>query len=173
MSVTNRVLHVDDVHKSFGGLHALSDIDLEVEEGKTHAIIGPNGAGKSTLLNVCVGRLAPDSGAVVFDGHVLTGKPPFEINQLGVARVFQTPEIFPDLTLLQNVMVPAFAKRDGAFRLHALRRLVSERALMQEAESVLEDVGLLHLRGEPVARRQTPAGAWHVSHPAPTPAASG
>jgi branched-chain amino acid transport system ATP-binding protein len=149
--VANRVLHVADVHKSFGGLKALSDIDLEVEEGKTHAIIGPNGAGKSTLLNVCVGRLAPDSGAVVFDGQVLTGKHPYEINQLGVARVFQTPEIFPDLTLLQNVMVPAFAKRDGAFRLHALRSLESETALREEAEGVLDDVGLHHLRDQHAA----------------------
>ena len=67
----NIVLHVADVHKSFGGLHALSDIDLEIEEGKTRAIIGPNGAGKSTLLNVCVGRLKPDSGTVIFDGETL------------------------------------------------------------------------------------------------------
>ena len=86
--------------------------------GKTHAIIGPNGAGKSTLLNVCVGRLKPDRGAVVFDGTVLTGKQPHEINQLGVARVFQTPEVFPDLTVLENVMVPALSKRDGHFRLN-------------------------------------------------------
>ncbi len=106
------------MHKHFGGLHALSDIDLQVEEGKTHAIIGPNGAGKSTLLNVIVGRLAPTSGAVVFDGQVLTGRKPHQINQLGVARVFQTPEIFPELTVLQNVMAPAFAKRDGAFRIN-------------------------------------------------------
>jgi len=63
----NVVLHVADVHKSFAGLHALSDIDLSVREGETHAIIGPNGAGKSTLLNVCIGRLAPDSGHVVFE----------------------------------------------------------------------------------------------------------
>ena len=55
----NVVLHVADVHKSFAGLHALSDIDLSVKEGETHAIIGPNGAGKSTLLNVCIGRLKP------------------------------------------------------------------------------------------------------------------
>ena len=87
----NVVLHVADVHKHFGGLHALSDIDLQIEEGKTHAIIGPNGAGKSTLLNVIIGRIAPSRGAVVFDGQVLTGKKPHEINQMGVARVFQTP----------------------------------------------------------------------------------
>ena len=63
MTPNNAVLHVTDVHKKFGGLNALSDIDLQVMEGTTHAIIGPNGAGKSTLLNVCIGRIAPDSGA--------------------------------------------------------------------------------------------------------------
>jgi branched-chain amino acid transport system ATP-binding protein len=147
----NIVLHVADVHKHFGGLHALADIDLEVEEGKTHAIIGPNGAGKSTLLNVIVGRLAPTSGAVVFDGQVLTGKRPHEINQLGVARVFQTPEIFPDLPVLHNVMAPAFARRDGAFRINVLRPLEREDEIRGEAEAILEDVGL-------IARRHTHAG---------------
>lgn len=138
----NVVLHVDDVYKSFGGLHALSNIDLSIEEGKTHAIIGPNGAGKSTLLNVIVGRLAPTSGAVVFDGHILTGKSPHQINQIGVARVFQTPEIFFDLSVLHNVMIPAFAKRDGAFTLKMLTNLENERELQEEAESILNDVGL-------------------------------
>ena len=138
----NTVLHIDDVHKSFAGLHALSDVDLDVREGETHAIIGPNGAGKSTLLNVCVGRLKPDRGAVVFDGEVLTGKSPHEINQLGVARVFQTPEVFPDLSVLENVMVPALSKRDGDFKLNPFRRFSAERAIREEAESVLESVGL-------------------------------
>ena len=138
----NVVLHIDDVHKSFAGLHALSDIDLDVREGETHAIIGPNGAGKSTLLNVCVGRLKPDKGAVVFDGHILTGKSPHEINQVGVARVFQTPEIFPELTVVQNVMVPALSKRDGKFRLNPFRRFSAERAIREEAEHVLASVGM-------------------------------
>ena len=138
----NTVLHVADVHKSFGGLKALSDIDLEVREGTTHAIIGPNGAGKSTLLNVCIGRIEPDTGAVVFDGEVITGKKPHEINQMGVVRVFQTPEIFPDLTVLQNVMVPAFSKRDGAFRLNAMQMLSAQKELIEEAEHWLQDVGL-------------------------------
>ena len=141
---SNTVLHVADVHKSFGGLRALSDVDLQVKEGTTHAIIGPNGAGKSTLLNVCIGRIAPDIGAVVFDGKVITGKQPYEINQMGVVRVFQTPEIFPDLTLLQNVMVPAFAKRDGSFRLNALQMVSSQSEIREEAEHWLEDVGLKH-----------------------------
>jgi branched-chain amino acid transport system ATP-binding protein len=138
----NVVLHVADVFKSFGGLHALSDIDLEIEEGKTRAIIGPNGAGKSTLLNICVGRLTPDSGAVVFDGKILTGRTPYQINQMGVARVFQTPEIFPDLSVLDNVLIPAFAKRDGAFRIRAWRGMTNETELREKAEETIEDVGL-------------------------------
>jgi branched-chain amino acid transport system ATP-binding protein len=126
----------------FGGLHALADIDLEVEEGKTHAIIGPNGAGKSTLLNVCVGRLPPTSGAVVFDGQIITGKKPHEINQAGVARVFQTPEIFPDLSVLENVMAPAFARRDGSFKLNFLATMGKEAAIREEAIHFIADVGM-------------------------------
>jgi len=138
----NVVLHVADVHKTFGGLRALADIDLSVEEGKTHAIIGPNGAGKSTLLNVIIGQLSPTHGAVVFDGEVLTGKAPHEINQMGVARVFQTPEIFPDLSVLHNVMTSAFAKRDGAFKFNILSVLENETEVSTEAEELARDVGL-------------------------------
>lgn len=141
-NMDNTVLHVADVHKSFAGLHALSDIDLSVREGETHAIIGPNGAGKSTLLNVCIGRLKPDNGHVIFDGQNLTGRAPHEINQLGVVRVFQTPEIFPDLTLLENVMVPILAKRDGSFKLSWFKRFSSELNVRNKAMGVLQDLGL-------------------------------
>ena len=142
----NILLHVDNVIKNFGGLRALSDINLEIEEGKTHAIIGPNGAGKSTLLNVIIGRLPPSSGAVVFDGTVLTGMAPHEINQIGISRVFQTPEIFADLSVLQNVLVPAFARRDGAFRANMFRPVASETELRTEAEELLRDFGLWERR---------------------------
>lgn len=142
MTMENIIFHVADVHKSFAGLHALSDIDLGVREGETHAIIGPNGAGKSTLLNVCIGRLAPDSGSVVFDGETLTGKRPHEINQLGVVRVFQTPEIFPDLTLLENTMVPCLSQRDGPFKLNWFRSFFGETEIRDHAAATLEDVGL-------------------------------
>ncbi|TPW29457.1 ABC transporter ATP-binding protein [Martelella alba] len=146
MTTENTVLHVSDVHKSFGGLRALKDVELEVEKGTVHAIIGPNGAGKSTLLNVCIGRIKPDHGHVIFDGQTLDHHQPHEINQLGVSRVFQTPEIFPDLTLLENVMIPAFAKRDGAFRLNAVKALSSEAEIRDEAEYILEDIGLFARR---------------------------
>ncbi len=138
----NIVLHIADVHKSFGGLHALADVDLAVEEGKTHAIIGPNGAGKSTLLNVIVGKLEPTRGKVVLDGELLTGKKPHEINQMGVARVFQTPEIFPELSVLDNVMISAFAKRDGAFKLNIMNSLESETDIQEKARKIIIDFGL-------------------------------
>lgn len=136
------LLEVSNVNKNFGGLRALWEVNLNVEEGAVHAIIGPNGAGKSTLLNCFVGRLTPDSGSVMFDGTSLLGLKPHEINQTGVARVFQTPEIFEDLNLLENVMIPAFAKADGAFRINAWRRVESRAEVRDEAEQILEDVGL-------------------------------
>jgi branched-chain amino acid transport system ATP-binding protein len=142
------VLDVSDVNKNFGGLKALSNINLQIEKGRTHAVIGPNGAGKSTLLNVCVGRLAPDTGSVVFDGHVLTGKSPHEINQLGVARVFQTPEIFMDLTLLQNVEIAALAKRDGSFNFSPFKSMFRDTEIREEAEHVLEDLGLYRMKDD-------------------------
>lgn len=136
------ILEVRGVNKRFGGLQALDDVNLSVEEGRIHAIIGPNGAGKSTLLNCFIGRLDPDSGTVMFDGTNLIGKKPHEINQAGVSRVFQTPEIFVDLTVLENVMIPALAHRDGAYKLNPMRRLRKETEMRQKAIDVLEDLGL-------------------------------
>jgi branched-chain amino acid transport system ATP-binding protein len=136
------VLHIDDVHKSFAGLHALADVNLDIRQGETHAIIGPNGAGKSTLLNVCIGRLEPTRGKVLFEGEELTGKQPHEINQLGVVRVFQTPEIFEDLTVLENVMIPMLAKRDGSFSLSMFGRMDEEDSIEEEAVARLESLGL-------------------------------
>ena len=136
------ILDISNVNKTFGGLHALSDINLKVEEGKIHAIIGPNGAGKSTLLNCCIGRLAPDTGSVTFNGRNMIGMQPYDINRAGMVRVFQTPEIFPDLPLLQNVMIPALAKRDGTFKFNPFRSLAQENKIRDEAMSALADVGL-------------------------------
>ncbi len=136
------ILSVKNVNKQFGGLQALDNVNLEVEAGTVHAIIGPNGAGKSTLLNCFVGRLKPDTGTVTFDGHSLLGIAPHQINQTGVSRVFQTPEIFGELSLLENVMIPAFAERDGAFTINAWRAVAGEAELFAKSLSILSDVGL-------------------------------
>ncbi|MGB5329961.1 MAG: ABC transporter ATP-binding protein [Gammaproteobacteria bacterium] len=136
------ILSVKNVNKQFGGLKALHEVNLEIEAGTVHAIIGPNGAGKSTLLNCFVGRLDPDTGSVDFNGVSLLGMKPHEINQVGVSRVFQTPEIFGDLTLVENVMIPAFASRDGAFRINGWRQVADEASVHDNAMHLLEDVGL-------------------------------
>ncbi|NIY81023.1 MAG: ABC transporter ATP-binding protein [Rhodobacteraceae bacterium] len=140
------ILEVKGVGKRFGGLQALGDVNLSIEENTVHAIIGPNGAGKSTLLNCLVGKLIPDEGSVTFAGTSVLGRKPHEINQLGISRVFQTPEIFGDLTVMENMMIPCFAKRDGAFRMHAIESIEEEAELIAKAEAMLADVGMLEKR---------------------------
>ena len=140
------ILEVKDVNKRFGGLQALGNVNLSVQEGSVHAIIGPNGAGTSTLLNCLVGKLIPDTGSVMFDGQSVLGRKPHEINQMGISRVFQTPEIFGDLTVMENVMIPCFAKRDGAFRLHAFETVENEKDLVEKAEQILTDVNMIDKR---------------------------
>ena len=145
------ILEVSNVNKRFGGLQALDDVNLIVEEGTVHAIIGPNGAGKSTLLNCFIGKLVPDTGTVTFDSHSLLGIKAHEINQLGVSRVFQTPEIFSDLDVFENVMIPCFAKRDGAFELNAMRGISKENDIKEKAEQMLIDVDMIDKRYEHAA----------------------
>jgi len=140
------ILEVKNVNKRFGGLQALGDVNLSVEENTVHAIIGPNGAGKSTLLNCLVGKLIPDTGSVSFDGQSVLGRKPFEINQMGISRVFQTPEIFGDLTVLENMMIPIFAKRDGAFRMHAIESSDNEKTIIEQAENMLESLNMADQR---------------------------
>jgi branched-chain amino acid transport system ATP-binding protein len=135
-------LEVSGLKKSFGGLKALNDVNLTVQFGTVHAIIGPNGAGKSTLLNAFVGRLIPDEGSVVFNGISLIGLQPHQINQAGVVRVFQTPEIFGELSLLDNVLIPAFSHRDGEFQLNGWSHAAEQASVHEAAKHMLEDVGL-------------------------------
>ena len=140
------ILEVKGVGKRFGGLQALGDVNLSVAENTVHAIIGPNGAGKSTLLNCLVGKLIPDTGSVMFAGQSVLGRKPHEINQMGISRVFQTPEIFGDLTVMENVLIPCFAKRDGAFHLEALRSVARDGDIRDMAEAILTDVNMIEKR---------------------------
>ena len=140
------ILEVKNVNKRFGGLQALGDVNLTVKENTVHAIIGPNGAGKSTLLNCLVGKLVPDTGSVMFDGQSVLGRAPYEINQMGISRVFQTPEIFGDLTVMENMMIPCFAKRDGSFEMNAVTSMASQTDIIERAEQMLEDMNMADKR---------------------------
>lgn len=138
------ILEVENVGIRFGGLQALKDVNLSVKENTIHAIIGPNGAGKSTLLNCLVGKLTPDTGSVNFDQKPVLGRSPFEINQMGISRVFQTPEIFSDLTVMENMMIPIFAKRDGAFALDAMSDFMRHKDIVSSAEHILEEMNMIN-----------------------------
>ena len=140
------ILDVKGVNKRFGGLQALGDVNLSIAENSVHAIIGPNGAGKSTLLNCLVGKLIPDTGSVMFDGKSVLGRSPHEINQMGISRVFQTPEIFGDLTVMENMLIPCFAKRDGAFEMNAIGSVMKQTDVIEKAEAMLVDMNMADKR---------------------------
>ena len=97
----------------FGGLTALSGVDLAVDAGHVLSVIGPNGAGKTTLFNVITGRVRPTQGAVLLRGEALAGLPAFRVAQSGVVRTFQKTEVFGDLTLIQGVAAGALARGDA------------------------------------------------------------
>src|SRR6267143_3014302 len=103
--MTAGILSVVEVRKSFGNLHALDGVSLDLEEGKISILIGPNGSGKTTLINVISGLYKPDSGRVLFRGKEATGRAPYELYDLGLARTFQIPALFWKLTVLENLLV--------------------------------------------------------------------
>jgi branched-chain amino acid transport system ATP-binding protein len=108
------LLHVSQASLSFGGVVALADVTLAVPARGIQAVIGPNGAGKTTLLNALSGFYVPDSGSICLDQRPVTGRPPYAIARLGVARTFQTAQVFGDLTVLENVAVGVTGARLGS-----------------------------------------------------------
>jgi ABC-type branched-subunit amino acid transport system ATPase component len=111
---------------SFGGVAALADVSLAVERGSMHAVIGPNGAGKTTLLNVLSGYYTPDRGTFAVDGRSLAALPPYAIARRGVARTFQTAQVFGELSVRDNVAVGIAGPRLGSV-LGALARTPAAR----------------------------------------------
>jgi ABC-type branched-subunit amino acid transport system ATPase component len=105
MAESSALLQTSGLSRRFGGLHAVEGVDLRIQQGAIHCIIGPNGAGKSTLFNLISGMLPPSSGSVVFRGQNVTGKAPHTISRLGLARSFQTPRVFPTLSVLDHLLL--------------------------------------------------------------------
>src|SRR5438034_5652892 len=99
------ILSIRDVAKSFGNLRALDGVSLDVEERKVVILIGPNGSGKTTLVNVVSGLYKPDSGRIFFQGREATGLPSYRLYNTGLARTFQIPALFWNLTVLENLLV--------------------------------------------------------------------
>jgi branched-chain amino acid transport system ATP-binding protein len=117
------LLAVQNVTKRFGGIVAVDDVSLDVEAGEIVGLIGPNGAGKTTLFNLVTGIYRPDSGDLVFDGETLLRTPPHRVVTRGIARTFQNLELFPTMTVLENVLVAADRHRQS--RRYALEALAT------------------------------------------------
>jgi branched-chain amino acid transport system ATP-binding protein len=101
------VLEVRDLSKHFGGIHAVEGVSFDVNEGEILGIIGPNGSGKSTLFNCILGQLQPSAGEVRLDGRAVTNMRPCDLNRLGVSRTFQLLQVFPELTVRENLILAA------------------------------------------------------------------
>jgi branched-chain amino acid transport system ATP-binding protein len=128
------------VTKSFGALLALNAVDLALEEGEILGIIGPNGAGKSTLFNVIAGLAQPTSGTIHYRGRSISGLPAYVVCRLGIAKTFQIPQLFPRLTVLENILVAGLYGKGKTLR-----------EARQEAEEWLHFVGLVDKAGVPAA----------------------
>ena len=146
-----RVLEVQGVTKRVGGLVAVNQVSLEVNEGEIFSVIGPNGAGKTTFFNLLTGIYTPDEGRILFLGQDITGSTPDKAAKLGIGRTFQNIRLFGAMTVLENILVGRHIHTRVPY-LHALLRTPlarkEERKALEEALSLLEYVGLLHRKDE-------------------------
>jgi len=145
MNALPPVLTVRNLSKSFGAIRAVRDVSFDVRRGEILGLIGPNGSGKSTLFNCILGQLAPDGGAVAVNGRPISGSRASTLNKLGVGRTFQQLSVFPDMTVLDNIIV-AGQEHHGSM----LSRLFGppDAGLTEEAERLIEFFRLGHLAHE-------------------------
>jgi len=141
------LLTTEKLSNHFGMVCTALDLDLRFDPGVLTSIIGPNGAGKSTLINLLTGHLPVQAGKVIFQGRDITRLPIHQRVRMGICRSFQIVNVFPELTVAQNVMIPVLARTGRAWR--PIRRLSRETALMRETEAILAKVGLLAERDTP------------------------
>ena len=142
-------LELRQVHKSFGRTPIINGVDLAIAKGERHAIIGPNGAGKSTLFNLISGRFPPSSGHILLDGEEITGLDAQDINRRGLARSFQITNIFPRLSVYENVRCALLWSR--GYRYSFWQRVGTLADVRERTEEIVSKIGL-------IGRRDRPAG---------------
>ncbi len=145
------LLEVRNLTKSFGGLVAVNDLSFYLNEGEILGMIGPNGAGKTTVFNLITGILPPDRGEIRFNGQNLVGLRPHQITELGIARTFQTIRLFPNLTVIENVMAGLHCRTKAGlwaslFRTRAQQE--EERFIYEKAMEHIRFMGLAGLEFE-------------------------
>ncbi|MDH3662139.1 MAG: ABC transporter ATP-binding protein [Alphaproteobacteria bacterium] len=147
--MTAPAISLRHVTKNFGMTEIIQGVDLDIRAGERHAIIGPNGAGKSTLFHLISGKHAVTDGRVYLHGSDITGLPPYEISRLGLSRSFQVTNIFPRLSVFENVRSALLWRR--GYRYSFWHLIDRQKGLNDEVDAVLADIGL-------DARRDMPAG---------------
>ena len=141
------MLEVKSLSKTFDGFKAVNNANLDVQKGEIVAVIGPNGAGKTTLFNLITGILKPDSGTVHFKGENITGLPPYEVCRKRISRSFQVVNIFPRLTVFENVQVSILSREKRTWNLFT----PSSKLAIDETNRILESVGLVQKRDRTTA----------------------
>jgi branched-chain amino acid transport system ATP-binding protein len=149
VDVRSCALELRNVHKSFGATLIIRGVSLEVTTGERHAVIGPNGAGKSTLFNLISGRFSPSSGSIRVNGEEVAGHAPFELYRRGLARSFQVTNIYPRLSVYENIRCSLLWSM--GYRYNFWRGVATLRDANERTETTLEQIGM-------TARRNTPAG---------------
>ncbi len=152
--MSDALLSLRDLRKSFGDTEIIRGVDLDIVSGERHAIIGPNGAGKSTLFHLISGNILPTSGKIFFNGQQIQGFSPQEINRLGLARSFQITNIFPKLTVFENLRLSVM--RSHGMQYTFWRFIDRAKKVTEETDSLIEQVRL-------VARANTIAGELSYS----------
>lgn len=142
-------LHIKDIHKDFSGLKVLTGVDFAVKQKERHAVIGPNGAGKTTLFNIISGKFKASSGAILFKGRDISGKPAHAINRYGLSRSFQITNVFQELSVFENIR-SGVRSRHG-LRYHFFRRPDHDREINDRTQAIVEEVGLKDVVHMPVS----------------------
>jgi len=155
-------LVIDAVSRNFGGVQALTDVSFTVEPGERRLIIGPNGAGKTTLFNMLSGAFPVSSGRVTLFGREIANLPANERAELGLARIFQITNLFPNLTVTENLLLALQAKDDKAFSMFSSMR--ANRRLFDRAQALLEKWGIADSADRTAREFLRPAAAGR-SHP--------
>jgi len=138
--MSRAILQLHDVHKSFGEAHIIRGAELELRDGERHAVIGPNGAGKSTLFHLISGQLQPTSGKIVLGDTPIQGRSPEHINHLGLSRSFQITNIFPGLTVFENLRIAVMRKHHMQY--HFWRSVQRYPEVREQTQKLLEQVRL-------------------------------
>ncbi|HOC45896.1 MAG TPA: ABC transporter ATP-binding protein [Syntrophorhabdaceae bacterium] len=136
------MLEVTSLSKSFDGFKAVNNAGLSVKDGEIVAVIGPNGAGKTTFFNLITGVIRPDSGKVLFKGEDITGLKPYQVCRRGISRSFQVVNVFPRLSVFENVQVSVLSRQKKTWNLFT----PSSRLSVDDTEKILENVGLTDIR---------------------------